>query len=86
MPGWLPPARQNFLLFQCIGNAVNFHHVWATPGIKGGGGVVLLVVHFHFKSSPVKQRGGPCAAPGFHVFLTGRPDSPGQWPGAPRQN
>lgn len=37
MPGWLPPARQNFLLFQCIGDAVNFHHVWATPGIKGGG-------------------------------------------------
>ncbi len=30
--------------------------------------MVLLAVHFHFSSSPVKQRGWPCAAPGFHVF------------------
>lgn len=67
MPGWLAPPAE-FLPFQCIGNAVNFHHAWATPGIKGGS-VVLLAVHFHFSSSPVKQRGWPCAAPGFMFFL-----------------
>ncbi len=67
MPGWLPPARQNF----CRSNALGIPLISIMPGqlleLKGERGSAGRP--FPFQEFPCKTRGWPCAAPGFMFFL-----------------